>query len=119
MLSATDGYPMRISSTPAQLRLQQAYLNNARPVRSPQKATPPTQSQSPPEKVDRVDDTSSVDAAQVKLARMIAAVVPGRIDFSQDQPRQAGPSLPLYHHPADKNAAATGINLGRMLDISG
>jgi hypothetical protein len=48
---------------------------------------------------------------------IVAAVVPGRVNFAANQPTQAGPALPFYRHPADKNAAATAINAGRSLDI--
>ncbi len=50
------------------------------------------------------------------MTRVVAAVVPGGIDFSGEtaQPRPA--SLPLYRHPADRNVAATGVALGRTLD---
>jgi hypothetical protein len=51
------------------------------------------------------------------VRRLIAASVPGKIDFSADQPRQTG-SLTMYRHPADRNAAATGVELGRSLDLS-
>jgi hypothetical protein len=50
--------------------------------------------------------------------RLIAAVVPGRVDFSGDQPTQTS-SLAMYRHPADKNAAATAVNVGRSLDVAG
>ena len=53
--------------------------------------------------------------------RLVAAVVPGRVDFSESQPKPLGgadASLPLYRHPADKNAAATGVAVGRTLDVS-
>ena len=52
---------------------------------------------------------------------LIAAVVPGKVDFSGDEPRQAGGAgvLQMYRHPADKNAAATAVNVGRTLDVSG
>lgn len=49
---------------------------------------------------------------------LVAGVVPGRVDFSGDQPRQAT-SLSMYRHPADRNAAATAVNVGRSLDVSG
>ena len=51
--------------------------------------------------------------------RLVAGVVPGRVDFSGDQPVQSQPALQMYRHPADKNAAATGVAVGRKLDING
>jgi len=46
-------------------------------------------------------------------------VVPGRINFTGAEPVQAGGALPMYRHPGDKNAAATALSAGRMIDIQG
>ena len=51
--------------------------------------------------------------------RLVAGVVPGRVDFSGTEPVQSQPSLQMYRHPADKNAAATGVAVGRKLDVAG
>ena len=51
--------------------------------------------------------------------RLVAAVVRGRIDFSGAEPVQDGSALAMYRHPADKNAAATAVSAGRMLDVTG
>lgn len=53
------------------------------------------------------------------MAGLIGAQVPGGIDFSGDTPRPGAHTLPLYRHPADRNAAATGVHAGRMLDVEG
>lgn len=57
-----------------------------------------------------------------RAAALIAAVVPGRAapDGVPVQPpaRAAGDALPFYTHPADRNAAATAIQLGRTLDVN-
>jgi hypothetical protein len=59
------------------------------------------------------------------VRRLVAAVVPGGVEFTATgQPasaRQPGGSVPLamYRHPADKNAAATAVNVGRRLDVHG
>lgn len=54
------------------------------------------------------------------VSRLVAATVPGGIDFRQDfstnGARPAQPAHALYRHPADRNAAATGVSLGRHLD---
>lgn len=50
---------------------------------------------------------------------LVAAVVPGRVDFSGPTARPGGASLPIYTHPADRNAAATGVAIGRSLDVAG
>lgn len=57
-------------------------------------------------------------ADPVRVARLIGGVVPGKIDFSGDEPVQTG-GINLYKHPADRNAAATGVELGRIVDLSG
>jgi len=52
------------------------------------------------------------------LDRLVAAVVPGRVNF--DGPAAApgpGEPLPFYRHPGDRNEAATAIRLGRGLDV--
>ena len=53
--------------------------------------------------------------------RLVGATVAGRVDFSGDLPRQSAPadSLNLYARPADKNAAATAVSIGRSLDVRG
>lgn len=47
--------------------------------------------------------------------RIVAGIVPGKVDFSGETP--APSALPLYRHPADKNAAATAVNAGKAIDI--
>ncbi|MEZ6234205.1 MAG: hypothetical protein R3B68_08445 [Phycisphaerales bacterium] len=54
-------------------------------------------------------------------ARLVAARVPGTIDFSagnQPQARTGAASMAFYRHPADANAAATSIDAGRVLDTT-
>lgn len=51
--------------------------------------------------------------------RIVAGMVPGKIDFSGTKPVPTGASIPMYRHPADKNAAATAINAGKMIDVEG
>lgn len=51
--------------------------------------------------------------------KLVAAVVPGRVDFSGPAPQPSAGPLAFYRHPADKNAAATSVSLGKSLDISG
>lgn len=51
-----------------------------------------------------------------EVAKLIAGRVPGAIDFTDDAPKPSAETLPFYRHPADRNAAATAIDLGRALD---
>lgn len=59
--------------------------------------------------------------APTNIDRLVAGVVPGSIDFTDESPRPATRSeaIPLYRHPADLNAAATSINAGRTIDVCG
>lgn len=51
--------------------------------------------------------------------RIVAGMVPGKIDFSGPTPQPTGAAIPMYRHPADKNAAATAVDAGRMIDVEG
>jgi hypothetical protein len=62
-------------------------------------------------------DASGRQGANDATRRLVAAVVPGGIDFSGDHAMPSGASLPMYTNPADRNAAATGVQIGRVLDI--
>jgi hypothetical protein len=53
------------------------------------------------------------------VSRISAGVVPGGVNFAGGDAMRAAPSLAMYRHPADKNAAATAVNAGRMIDIQG
>ena len=54
------------------------------------------------------------------INKLVAGVVPGGVDFREGGSAQPSSSaLPLYRHPADKNAAATAVSVGRRLDVSG
>ena len=58
--------------------------------------------------------------APAAASRMVAATVPGRVDFfadASDPSASSALALPMYRHPADRNAAATGVNAGRVLDV--
>jgi hypothetical protein len=63
---------------------------------------------------------SDADKLPSPAQRLVAAQVPGRVDFTGDQPApSAAGTLSMYRHPADKNAAATAVSLGRSLDVRG
>lgn len=51
--------------------------------------------------------------------RIIAGFVPGKVDFSSDTPAPSQGPIAMYRHPADKNAAATGVNAGKVIDVKG
>ena len=57
------------------------------------------------------------------ISRLVAARVPGGIDFSTATPTpapigRASDAMPFYRHPADRNAAATAVTAGRVLDTT-
>ena len=49
---------------------------------------------------------------------LVAGKVSAPVNFAAG-PASAGDALPMYRHPADKNAAATGVSVGRSLDVNG
>jgi hypothetical protein len=51
-------------------------------------------------------------------ARLVAAPVPGRVNFSGAAPAPDASSFAMYAHPADKNAAATAVSAGRLIDVT-
>jgi hypothetical protein len=52
-------------------------------------------------------------------SRLVAGTVPGRVSFAGDQPAPDTSALAMYRHPADKNAAATAVSAGRLIDVTG
>jgi hypothetical protein len=70
--------------------------------------------------VERVAPRIDPHIEPTNASRLIAGSVPGRVDFSADTPRPSDPAaIPMYRHPADKNAAATAVTAGRTLDVRG
>jgi hypothetical protein len=69
--------------------------------------------------------TQSIDKVELSKprAKSVDTLVAGKVtvpaNFKPARPSASADSLPMYHHPADKNAAATGISLGRTLDLNG
>lgn len=80
----------------------------ASPVRPTQEAAP----------IARIQPRQQGEVAP--SARLIAGIVPGRVDFSGDTPQPASDTaIPMYRHPADRNAAATSLQAGRSIDLRG
>lgn len=92
-------------SGPIPFRVAQAYG-----VPAPQRANPVA----PITQVQRATDAAQQNPG---IRRLIGGAVPGGIDFSGDTPQPSESALQMYHHPADRNAAATGVEVGRRLDI--
>lgn len=71
---------------------------------------------------DRVVLTARSEEAAAMRARvgsLVAARVEGGVDFLAQGVKAAPGSLSLYRHPAEKNSAATGVELGNGLDVRG
>ena len=67
----------------------------ASPLRPAQEAAPIARIQPKPQ--EHLDPT----------ARLVAGTVPGKVDFSGDAPAPSSDTaIPMYRHPADRNAAA-------------
>jgi hypothetical protein len=66
----------------------------------------------------RSSPVAAAHAASVQsgASRLVAGVVPGRIDFGGQQPAQVNGAIAMYRHPADRNTAATAVHAGRLLD---
>lgn len=70
--------------------------------------------------VSRAGQLGSVTPAMnVNVRRLVAGVVPGKVDFSGGEARPSGAAIPMYRHPADKNAAAVAVDAGRRIDVQG
>ena len=66
------------------------------------------------EQVNRTERTLNTRAA-----RLVAGVVPGGIDFQDGQATPSANSLSFYRRPEDRNAAATAMQVGRRVDVTG
>jgi hypothetical protein len=69
-----------------------------------------------PARVDHLDAPRPPQKLSApRTASLVAARVPGGIDFDAQMPTR---SMQMYTRPADKNAAATAVDAGRVLDLS-
>lgn len=69
-------------------------------------------------------DAALPSDAAARIDRIVGATVPGRVDFDDASFLSAGSlsvggALSMYSRPGDRNAAATGVSVGRSLDIQG
>ncbi len=65
---------------------------------------------------DTLDISAAARARTQPTSTLAAARVPGQVTFEASAPASARGSLPIYTHPADLNAAATGVSAGRLVD---
>lgn len=99
-----------ISSTPS----NPFHISRAYGVQAPSAANATARSASS----EQTDPIGSIKPA-TPSSRLAAAVVPGRVQFNGSAATDTSAALPFYRHPADKNAAATLLTAGRMLDVNG
>lgn len=70
-------------------------------------------------RVDTFTGTARAPAAE-KVSKLVAGAVDVPVNFDSGPANAAsGGAMPMYRHPADKNAAATGVTLGRRVDVTG
>ncbi len=103
---------MRISGS-IPINVARAY--GIAPTKAAQPATPaqPVQQARP---VDQVDSNRPSENVQ----RLIAGQAPGPVDFaSASTPTSHAGAYQLYNRAADRIEAATGVNLGRSIDLKG
>ena len=69
----------------------------------------------------RVDSVElSARPAAAKTSKLVAGSVDVPVSFEAPKsPVASGGAMPMYRHPADRNAAATGVSLGRRVDVTG
>lgn len=72
-----------------------------------------------PAPVQEVPAEVRAQAAASPARQLVAARVPGSIDFSTEQPRPTADAIPFYRAPWEKNAAAVAVQLGRGVDLTG
>ncbi|HRQ73781.1 MAG TPA: hypothetical protein PLU35_12205 [Phycisphaerales bacterium] len=65
--------------------------------------------------VDAFEPTARTQGA----SRLVAGAVPGGVEFAGQLSRPVSAAVPMYRHPADRNMAATGVSLGRIIDAQG
>ncbi len=100
---------MKIPPSSIPLQIARAY---AAAGPNPAQPAPPAQ---PIGRIDRFDGQQARDPSGAD--RLVAGAVPGRVEF--DDSGAARPALSIYSSPAERNTAATGVALGRTIDVSG
>ena len=70
-------------------------------------------------RVQPIESTRTVESQTNGPSALVGAIVPGRIDFTDSLPLQRAEALSMYRRPSDHNAAATGVEAGRVVDVSG
>ena len=81
----------------------------------------PVPASSPIARIEPGSSSRVVAAPSTRVQNLVGAVVPGRIAFDSatGAPVHAQNPIPFYRSPADRNAAAVSIEIGRSIDIQG
>ena len=113
---------MRINGS-IPMHVARAYgVSVTRPVASVQASPGPSAAQ-PLERAGPTEPLARIEQATVpgKVNQLIAGAVPGPVTFdgSFTPVRSDTPTLQLYTRAADTIEAATGIQLGRTIDVKG
>lgn len=105
------------------------HISKAYGVANPQRVAPSSQTPAafpirPAVRTDQVDaSTARAAVAKQRISTLVAARVSELPDAPAPAPAAASTArtgaFPMYRHPADKNAAATAVNAGRVIDVNG
>jgi hypothetical protein len=105
---------MKIDSFSNPSQIAGAYRS---PASAPAARVAPTSLDHTAGRIDRINQAER--ALNSRAMKLVAAVVPGQVDFSAADAAPVTAPKPLYRHPADRNTAATAIITGRRLDVTG
>lgn len=81
----------------------------------------PVPGNGPVARIEPVPSPRVVAEPSTRVRNLVGAVVPGRIAFDSatGAPVHTQSPIPLYRSPADRNAAAVSIEVGRSIDVQG
>lgn len=104
--------------SPIPFRLAQAYgvQSPSRSAATPQQAANVAKVNAQ-DKVELTANSVTASAMRARVENLVAARVQGGVDFLAQGVKSTPGTLSMYRHPADKNAAATGVDVGRSLDV--
>jgi hypothetical protein len=92
------------------------------PTRTPHRPDPPaslgaSRAARVSDHVDLSPHAPTAHAMRRQALALVAARVGRGVDFLPSAVPATPGAIGLYRHPADKNAAATGVHAGRVLDV--
>jgi hypothetical protein len=108
---------MDASQIPAVLPFSAARAYGVRPGAMP--VTPSAPVDALTRQVKDRADLSGRAISREKIDAIVAATVERDADFAPGPVARTADTIPMYRHPADRNAAAVGVDVGRRLDVQG